>query len=174
MEQSVLIQSAEKYGIPLYAPTLVGGFNNNVYECTFREKPKPIILKFYEATSFQTEALKAEVEWVNYLHRVHLDIATPIASKKGNLIEKIKSTEGKRYVVVAYEKVNGVQIDCQNPGIWNENLFEQWGQAMGKMHEAAKNVPLSTFHAEIPHWYEERLLLQTPENIDKSILLQWK
>jgi Ser/Thr protein kinase RdoA (MazF antagonist) len=98
--------------------------------------------------------IAGEVDWINYLADNGVNVPRSVPSDGGNLVEIIE--EGScPYAAVCFEKAQGRQIDFNNPSEWNVELFEKYGQTIGRMHTLAKgygsvvNLPLRI------QWYQQ-------------------
>jgi len=81
--------------------------------------------------------IAAEIDWMMFLKD---SVKTPILAKSNNanLIETFHEN-GKSYVICVFYELKGVFWNKNNPSLWNETVFFNWGNIMGKMHHVTKN-----------------------------------
>jgi len=106
--------------------------NNFVY--SFQKGTKKYFLR--GGLRHSTEEILAELEWILFLNSQGVKVALPILSKNNRYLEYIEF-ENKRYKVVVFESAPGKQADPANPDEWNEDLWEEMGRTLGRMHSAA-------------------------------------
>ncbi len=106
--------------------------NNFVY--SFQKGSKKYFLR--GGLRHSTEEILAELEWILFLNSQGVKVALPILSKNNRYLEYIEF-ENKRYKVVVFESAPGKQADPANPDEWNEDLWEEMGRTLGRMHSAA-------------------------------------
>ncbi|MEK5174339.1 phosphotransferase [Heyndrickxia sp. FSL W8-0496] len=165
MNISILEIGAKRFGTNASSLRLLGGFDQNVYECKLH---KNLIIKFLSSENHSYTTIKAELNWMNYLSSNGLFIAKPIVSQMGNLIEEVQ-TDQDNYFVIAFEKAKGTirqEIDH------DFSLIHNWGKVMGKMHYLAKNY-LQDQPDHYKHWNKEKIIVEYPENLGQIILKKW-
>ncbi|MEF2965855.1 phosphotransferase [Paenibacillus sp. M1] len=109
---------------------LLGGYSGNVYEIIAKE---PIVIKIFNKEVDSEERVMSEVEWTNFLSEHGLNVIVPILIK-GSYINNLSET----LFFIAYKKARGSHIDVNNKDVWNNKLFNRWGQGMGTMHALSK------------------------------------
>jgi len=95
-------------------------------------------LNFYlRISSREYSYIAAEIDWMMFLgDEVHVPVL--LGSNSGELIETYQDG-GKSCVICVFHELPGTFWDKNNPSLWNETVFFNWGNAMGKMHRATKN-----------------------------------
>jgi len=94
-------------------------------------------LNFYlRISTREYSCISAEIDWMLFLKDI---IKAPVLLKSdnGKLIETFYDNE-KSYVICVFYELTGVFWDKNNPSLWNETVFFNWGNAMGKMHRVTK------------------------------------
>ena len=120
----------------------------------------PCILKVMEMPAEHVEditaALDARLNFVRFLGERGIGVVTPELSVEGTLYTE-ETEEGRLYISYTYYKQEGVHL-FKTPWQVHDAYFVRWGEAMGKLHAAAKEYPV---------WY------QLPEDPEGRIL-GWK
>ncbi len=145
---------------------LLGGFNDSVYEVKVNDKS--FVIKFFLMSQTNKSLIKGELDWINYLSENGMNVAKPVFPVQDNFIKEI-SENAYSYYYVIFEKVEGRFIDEEG---WKENLIQNWGQAMGKMHNLAKNYKPSC-DGSIKKWIDNDILIDPPSLITDLVLDKW-
>jgi Ser/Thr protein kinase RdoA (MazF antagonist) len=103
-------------------------------------------LRFNHESERDAKAISAELKYVDHLLRRDIRAAAPVLSSFGNYVESF-STEMGEFHAVLFQALTGEDWEINT---LDENQFELWGQALGKMHAASKGF--STDHR--PSWKE--------------------
>lgn len=102
------------------------------------------ILKVKELSAAQARdavaALDARLKFVRFLGDRGIAIVHPERTADGKLYAEEKEQE-RTHVGYSYRKREGVHI-FERPWEEHEALFARWGEAMGRMHAAAKEYPV--------------------------------
>ena len=109
----------------------VNSGSNKVYKITKGER------KYYLRISTRPFVhIAAEINWMTYLSS---GVVVPelIKSADGRLIETYE-VDGKTYIICVYREMEGAYWDKNNPLLWNETVFYNWGKTMGKTHQMTK------------------------------------
>ncbi len=144
---NLLHQACAQLGCPATKANLLGGYSQNVYEIDCGKK---LVIKFVKSSANGEQAIRSEIEWLDYLHDNGLSVVKPYHVTAGSGINRIT----EEFFIVAYEKVAGIHIDPSDKTVWNRELFVKWGAAMGKMHVLAKAF---TAQHRRPQWFENDL-----------------
>lgn len=80
------------------------------------------------------EQIKAELEFMHYLHSNGFPTVTPIQSNNQRLIETLKTPEGT-YIAVVFSAANGVTLDEDTI---TEDQMEEWGKSLASLHCLSK------------------------------------
>jgi amicoumacin kinase len=129
--------------LPLYGVTvgelvpINDGFHNTVYS------HGNLIFRLSPSSRRKKEDILNELEFIKDLWKKAVPVSMPVKSIRGNFVE----TVGNQYFLVVFEKAKGTPIDVTNLDIWNKELYYYWGNLMGKMHSAGKNIELNR-----PRW----------------------
>ncbi len=138
----ILEMGARFFAIDAADLTLIGGMDGVVYSYT--RNGAPYVLKFTPFPSGlapiegeRIPALRAKLDFVNYLSAHGVSVAKPVASVNGELIETIPAPASDALVsqvcaVTSSERAPGKQVFVA--GEWNSEMFEEWGRIIGQMH----------------------------------------
>ena len=121
------------YKIPLEELKFISAVDNN-FVYSFIKQSKNYILR--GGTRHPSEQVKAELEWLFYLDSSGVNVSLPVKSDKDSYLELIEY-KGKSVNVMVFEKAPGEAVDYRNPDVWNEELWEEMGRTLGRMHLAA-------------------------------------
>lgn len=119
--------------------TPLGGVDGLAYAYTRDEQS--YVLKFTPYPGFapvageRLPALRAKLDFVQYLNAHGVSVAKPVASVNGELVETIPApggADGQVYAITASERAPGKQVF--EAGEWNSEMFEAWGRIVGQMH----------------------------------------
>jgi Ser/Thr protein kinase RdoA (MazF antagonist) len=87
-----------------------------------------------------------------------------IASKQGELVEKIMDGKGEYFLVTAFTKAPGVPPWEYG---WRTELYEAYGNLIGKIHAFSKDYVLPNPDWARPHWDDYRML-DTDRNLPET------
>jgi amicoumacin kinase len=137
------------------------GFHNRVYSSG------NLIFRVSPSTRRKQIDIINELTFIQELYEYGLPVSLPVKSVRERLVELID----KHHFAVAFEKAKGTPIDVTNRNVWNKELFYQWGNVMGKMHSAGKNIKV-----ERPIWtvHQPDLLNLLPKITSDTIALKYK
>jgi len=105
----------------------------------------------------------AEIDWMTYMSGI---VKAPVLFKSVN--DKLMETfhdGGKSYVICAFYELPGVFWDKDNPSLWNETVFFNWGKTMGKMHRATKSYEPPAGKKRRPRFEDNLVPLEPYKNI---------
>jgi amicoumacin kinase len=109
------------------------GFHNNVYSYG------NLIFRVSPSSRRNQEDILTELAVIKGLSENGIPVPLPVASLRGQLVEPL----GTDHFIVAFEKAKGTSIDVTNRKVWNQYLFFQWGNIMGKMHCAGNKIKVN-------------------------------
>ena len=125
--------------------TRIGGMDGVVYAYTRKDTHRAYVLKFTPfppgfapVAGERIPALRAKLDFVNYLSTHGVSVAKPVASIHGEYIETLPApdgpdaTEGRVYAITSSERAPGKQVF--DAGEWNSEMFEEWGRIVGQIH----------------------------------------
>lgn len=146
----ILQEAIERYGFNKSKIIKLDGFQSFVYEC--EKDDEPYILRITHSSHRSINLIKGELEWILYLKKNGISVASPILSKNKKMVESI---DGKNsyFSAVSFEKVKGKPFTyyCNYPS----KLIQKWGQITGKMHTLSKDYIPSKVSIKRPPWYLE-------------------
>lgn len=101
---------------------------NFVY--VFRRAGRRCFLRFADGSERTRAAIGAEVGLVDWLAGVGLDVAAPLRSDTGNLVETVETDLGV-FHAVAFRGLEGRQREIEG---LDRAGFRAWGAALGRLH----------------------------------------
>jgi Ser/Thr protein kinase RdoA (MazF antagonist) len=124
--QDVLRQAAERYGIREDSMIDLNGFQNFVYSGMVGDRE--VILRIAHITHRNETLTKAELDFIMFLADSGLEVARPIKSLMGDLLDTIDDA----FVITAFEKVPGRHANIAEE---SNGFYENIGQLVGKIHK---------------------------------------
>jgi amicoumacin kinase len=104
-----------------------------IFSCN--NKGEEFIFRLAHSSKQTSDKIFSEVDWLDHLNKAGVNIAFPIASAEGNLMEIIKADD-TYFTVVKFNKAAGRQVTFKD---WNENFYRAMGSLTGQIHLATKN-----------------------------------
>lgn len=150
--EQIRLEAIQRYGIPADQVRSVGGFESFVYE--YRKKGKSYILKITHTLRRSIPYIFGEIEWLNHLADQGLSVSRVVPSTRGHMVEEIPAGQGS-FLAISYAKAPGTPITAE---VWDESLFEKWGELLGKIHHATKEYTLSSPAYKRQEWEDEEQL----------------
>jgi len=158
---------AERFGIDIQALSYLGGEDGDVYEV--EHAGRTIIFKLVPTAEEKLGAVQEKIAFAHYLGQNGVRVSTPLPSPEGRLAEVVR--EGEEVVVVSlYDKAVGQHPEASDPARWNADVFQRWGQAMGRMHALTQRYDGG---AHIIHWDEEAAFM-TQWCRDEAVRAHWE
>lgn len=158
--EEILEAATQRYGVERGDLKDLGGFESFVYELSYLDNPS--IMKITHSLRRTKHYLMGEVEFLNFLADNNALVARALPSQNGEFVEIIPTAEeGSYFLVVVFEKAKGRLPDAED---WNADLFEKWGNVLGRIHKIAKEFQLSDLAYKRQEWNEEDQL-----DIDKYL-----
>ncbi len=128
---------AQLFGVDPDSFKDLNGTDGAVFAC--RQGSRAYVIKFVPLAE-ETAKYEEKLRFMHYLNDNGIPIAIPIPSSRGNSFELI-AEEDQRYLVTVAPLANGQHPVPRNLYLWNEQLFQTWGQVLGSMHALAKQYP---------------------------------
>lgn len=130
---SVLQEIAQRYGIHPRQLKLIRQQIDLIFTCSSRGEDS--VFKVAHSSKQRSDKIFSEVDWLDHLRKNGVNIAFPIASENGKLMEVVKSSD-TYFTVVKYSKAEGRQVTFRD---WNDSFFEELGRLTGRLHSATKS-----------------------------------
>jgi Ser/Thr protein kinase RdoA (MazF antagonist) len=121
----------------------------------FKKDGKHFFLRFNDSSERTVETIASELSILQYLHTKGIHAAQPVPSKNGQMLEVVKTELGTFHAVV-FEAVPGRHEEWGD--ITQENIY-RWGNALGKLHDACKEMPQEYLTVR-PSWRDQVTELQ--------------
>ena len=138
IEPQVLGEGAARFGLNGAELQFLGGMDGAVYQT--RQADKTFVLKLEPVLPDKLEAVREKFEFMAYLGDHGLQLASPIPSSQGNLVEIISNKKGL-FAATKALKAPGRHVGADNPEVWKPPFFRAWGRTMGRMHHLARRYP---------------------------------
>ncbi|MUK87927.1 phosphotransferase [Ornithinibacillus sp. L9] len=133
----------------------LGDFENYVFEVYRNDMP--YILRITHSTHRSEDEIKAELDWINFLHFEQVNVPKAYESKNGRMVEAINAADGSVFYCSLFSKVIGEPVKITSK-LFNEKLFFAWGKTIGRMHHATKKYTLTENIKRRASWDEDDLL----------------
>jgi Ser/Thr protein kinase RdoA (MazF antagonist) len=118
--------------------------------------------------------IKAEVDFVRFLHADGVPVATPVISNRGKWVETLRTQcDGEQHTqyVVVWESVSGAIASWTKDQEANCRMIFERGKALGRMHRSAQNYrPTGNFSRF--HWFEDDLFRHPEEYFERADVIQ--
>ena len=143
----------QRYGVAGGQIRLLDGFESFIYE--FEREGVACILRIGHSLRRSEGLIQGEVDWVNYLARGGVSVAQAVRSENGRLVEQFEDGEGECFLATAFVKAQG-----KPPGKaeWNAELFERYGELLGRMHALTKEYEPADPSWRRPEWDDVAML----------------
>jgi Ser/Thr protein kinase RdoA (MazF antagonist) len=128
------VEACRRYAIPRAAVRKIDAFESFVYE--FTRAGARYILRVGHTLHRSVEAVHAELDWIEHLARRGADVARPIPSASGALVELIADGRGGHFLATAFAYAPG---EKPRDAAHVRSIAEAYGQAIGRMHALTKN-----------------------------------
>ena len=171
MDKILLSKGAMKFEVDISELQLVGGFSNNVFE--YNGDGENLILKFYLSSKYKKDSIRAELDWIRFLHQSGINVTAPLYSVDGNYLEIIQVDNKEECYVLAFEKAKGNFISVSDSGSWNKDFFYNWGKTLGKIHYLSKKYKPLDESIKKQDWNEGLLFTETFEDVNDVIVEKW-
>lgn len=147
MNDEVISKAAQFYGTEYKKISVVGGFENFVYE--FMQGNKAFIMRFVHSKHRIYNQVLAELEFIDYLDRNGARVSTVIYSNDGNLVQKITLNDKEYFTVCVFEKAKGQKVIKDD---MTNDFYRMFGSEVGKLHKLTKKY--NPKHKRV-EWHEE-------------------
>lgn len=137
----------------------LGDFENFIFE--IKRQGVPYILRLTHSSHRVTNQIHAELNFVNYLKRSGVKVASALPSINDKLVERVdvlnSDHEASYFNVCLFEKVPGRAIDL-NKGELTQQISYAWGKTIGHMHVLTKQYEEIDSACQRPQWDDDDLL----------------
>lgn len=132
----------------------------------FRQQGIKRFLRFSPAWERPVEHIQAETELLMKLVNNGFQVAQPVTSKSGNLVETVQTGLGAFHAVV-FTALSGKHLQLEN---LSESQFREWGSALGRLHAACKGYGVGCLNR--PSWKEHLDFVRDHVADDEPCLLR--
>jgi Ser/Thr protein kinase RdoA (MazF antagonist) len=142
----ILQETIHRFGVSKDEIHILDSFESFIYE--FKNDSGEFILRISHSIRRNEALIQGEVDWINYLADHGISVARAILSEAGNLVEAILDQEGGEFLATAFVKAEG-----KPPwGRWTPQLYESYGELIGKMHSLTKHFQPLQPERKRPEW----------------------
>lgn len=132
----IINEAILRYGIEKEKLKFINDFENYIYE--YEKDNQYYILRLTHSSHRTEQLVNGELDWIFYLHKKGANVCNPVFSNNNRLVERIEA-KSSYFLATAFEKAQGQHVNVNDEVLWNSDLFEKWGQTVGKMHALTKN-----------------------------------
>lgn len=125
-------EAARRWGDGAGALTHVQDSENFVFRFERGHPPRSYFLRLTHAGHRSLAQIAAELDFIRYLSRRGYRASPPVPSRRGNLVETLRTGTADFYACV-FEAAPGAHVEV-NSSDWGETLFERWGRALATLH----------------------------------------
>ena len=169
--EEILAQALTAYGIEQNSVTALDGFESYIYE--FQRPEVPGILRISHSIRRTANMIRAELDWIDFLHQGGVGVSKPLRSIKGNWVEVLPDGFDGYYLTSAFEKACGAHIGPD----WPNELLWEYGHQIGLMHKLATTYQPSDPAWMRPNWNDpihQEVEAFIPERDDKVRQIYWE
>jgi Ser/Thr protein kinase RdoA (MazF antagonist) len=173
LKQAVVLWGGDPASVELLAES-----QNFVYRIRETASGRGRILRITPHQHRSREHLAAELEFIHYLRAEHCDVAAPLVSIRGELIEPVGTTAGE-YHAAAFEEITAPPVQWGTDEE-NRKTLNRIGRWLGRVHQ--KSAAFRPAGAARFHWFQDELF-ETPEKFlpesepklseEFSMLVRW-
>lgn len=116
----------------------------------FKQAGKRYFLRFSDANEKAYSQIESEMKILEYLREQPIQVALPVKSINGNLIESVDTNIGT-YLAVVLEALPGKQLEIED---LEEGDFYAWGRQLGHLHKIFKEMP-AEYRSRRKSWQEQ-------------------
>jgi Ser/Thr protein kinase RdoA (MazF antagonist) len=143
---AILQEGMQRYSISGEQIKLLDSFESFIYE--FENASGAYILRIAHSSRRSEALIQGEVDWINYLADGGVSAARAVLSARGNLVEAIEDGQGGAFLATAFVKAQGgAPWD-----LWTPQLYETYGQQIGRMHMLSKQYQPTRPEWRRPTW----------------------
>lgn len=107
--------------------------------------------------------IEAEIDWITFLKDI-INVPVLVKSNNNKSIETFNK-DGKNYVLCVFHELTGEFWDKNDAAKWNEAVFYNWGNTMGKMHHMTQNYHPPAGSLKRPSFEDNLVSLDSYKNI---------
>lgn len=150
------------YGDAVSKARFLTRVQNLIYE--YDDDSQRCILRLTPLTHRTASQVAAELDWVQFLALNQARVSAPIRSRQGQLCHTL-SIEGEVFVAAAFNRAPGLIGAGEN---WNEPIFREWGQLVGKLHRLSQKYRPDGVTEKRTTW-EDNLPIRDPKTKEEEI-----
>lgn len=144
--EEILHESIHRFEINETDLQALDAFESFIFE--FKNISGEYILRISHSHRRSEDLIQGEVDWINYLADRAIPVSRAVPSKNGKLVEVVSDQNGGNFLATAFAKAKG-----SSPwGKWTPELYQKYGEMIGKMHTATKNFQPIKPERKRPEW----------------------
>ncbi len=124
-------QALAAFGIEPDQIQELDGFESYIY--AFERESQKGILRLSHSIRRTEGLIRAELEWIDHLHRGGARVAQPLQTLKGGWLEAIDDSQGGAFWAAVFNWAPGKM----HRGEWSPGLLREYGSQLGRMHRLA-------------------------------------
>ncbi|MBN1500480.1 MAG: phosphotransferase [Spirochaetes bacterium] len=115
--------------------------------CFIRNDGHHYVIRFNNDSERSLKRIDSEIKILHYLKSKNIRIAEPVLSGNKNYIERTNTAYGT-FNTCVFERLSGKQYDIDD---LKPDDFLTWGESLGKLHKAFKEMPADLQISRISH-----------------------
>jgi len=127
-------EAGARYGVKDSELESLDGFESFIFR--YRRNGSEYILRVSHSIRRSCELIRGEVNWIRHLAGNGVPVADAVPSESGGLVEEISDDHGGSFLATSFRGIQGVTPWEYG---WSRELFEQYGELVGKMHRLARS-----------------------------------
>ncbi len=143
----ILQEALRRYGITGEVQAL-DGFESFIYE--YEQDSHAYILRVAHSRRRTPDLIRGEVDWINYLAAGGAGVARAVCAQNGALVAEIPDDRGGRFLATSFVKAPGGPV--WEMGGWTDELIEQYGCLLGRLHSLSKDYMVGDPAWRRPSW----------------------
>ena len=151
--QAIFLEAVGRYGIEADQIRLLDGFESFIYE--FERGGHAYILRIAHSIRRTLPLIHSEVDWINHLSEGGAPVAKAIRSDQGRLVELVEDGVGGQFLLTTFVKARGNPPRKED---MTPQLFEKYGQLLGRMHALSKVYEPANAEWRRPRWNDPIML----------------
>lgn len=151
---TALTECVDHWGLVPGKTELVRDGINHVFG-TESQAGAPVIIRISDGATRSRGELLGELRWLDHLITHSCTVTTPIASRRGELLETI-DLDGNTMHVCCFKRFGGRELHPATDAEWNDELFFNLGREIGRIHRVSDQLQLPPDEDRLP-WYESKL-----------------
>ena len=151
--RAALAQCVDHWGLVPEKTQLIRDGINHVFGAE-SVAGRRVIIRISDGEIRRRGELVGELRWLDHLARHGCIVSTPVASRRGELLETV-AVDGRTMHVCCFERFGGRKLHPATDVEWNDELFQKLGRAIGSIHRVSDELQLPADQDRLP-WYADK------------------